>query len=61
MRAIVLHEIGGPQKLHIEDVETPVAGVYPPGELRVTHFDSVRDPARIVAVVVRTLYELRGG
>lgn len=42
-------------------VETPVAVVYPPGELRVTHFDSVRDPARIVAVVVRTLYELRGG
>jgi glycosyltransferase involved in cell wall biosynthesis len=42
-------------------VETPVAVVYPPGEQRVTHFDSVRDPARIVAVVVRTLYELRRG
>jgi NADPH:quinone reductase-like Zn-dependent oxidoreductase len=26
MRAIVLHEIGGPQKLHVEQVETPVAG-----------------------------------
>ena len=40
-------------------VETPVAVVYPRAEERVTHFDSVRDPARIVAVVVRTLHELR--
>jgi NADPH:quinone reductase-like Zn-dependent oxidoreductase len=30
MRAIVLHEIGGPQKLHLEEIETPVAG---PGEI----------------------------
>jgi NADPH:quinone reductase-like Zn-dependent oxidoreductase len=26
MKAIVLHEIGGPQNLHLEDVDTPVAG-----------------------------------
>jgi zinc-binding alcohol dehydrogenase/oxidoreductase len=30
MQAIVLHEIGGPQKLHLEEIETPVAG---PGEI----------------------------
>ena len=32
MQAIVLREIGGPQKLHLEEFETPVAG---PGELLV--------------------------
>jgi NADPH:quinone reductase-like Zn-dependent oxidoreductase len=30
MRAIVLHEIGGPQKLQLEQIETPVPG---PGEI----------------------------
>jgi zinc-binding alcohol dehydrogenase/oxidoreductase len=30
MQAIVLREIGGPQKLHLEEFETPVAG---PGEM----------------------------
>jgi NADPH:quinone reductase-like Zn-dependent oxidoreductase len=30
MRAIVLHETGGPQKLHLEQVETPIAA---PGEI----------------------------
>lgn len=36
MKAVVLHEIGGPQNLHIEDVPDPVAG---PGEIlvRVTY------------------------
>jgi hypothetical protein len=29
--------------------------VYPPAGERVTHFDSVRDPARIVVRVVKTL------
>lgn len=42
-------------------VQTPVAVIYPPGKERVTHFDSVRDPARIVAAVTRTLLELRRG
>jgi NADPH:quinone reductase-like Zn-dependent oxidoreductase len=32
MQAIVLREIGGPQNLHLEDVEAPVAG---PGEILV--------------------------
>jgi len=41
--------------------EVKIAVVYPPEAERVTHFDSVRDPARIVAVVVRTLLELRRG
>jgi glycosyltransferase involved in cell wall biosynthesis len=36
-------------------VEVPVRVVYPPEAERVTHFDSVRDPARIVARVVKTL------
>ena len=30
MKAIVLRETGGPQSLHLEDIETPVAG---PGEM----------------------------
>jgi glycosyltransferase involved in cell wall biosynthesis len=42
-------------------IEVPVRVVYPPAEERVSHFDVVRDPARIVAVVVRTLHELRRG
>ena len=41
-------------------VELPVRVVYPREDERATHFDSVRDPARIVAVVLRTLAELRG-
>ena len=32
MKAIVLHEIGGPQNLHLEDVDMPIAG---PGEVLV--------------------------
>ncbi len=39
-------------------VETRVPVLYPPGELRVTHFDSVRDPARIVVSVLSTLHDL---
>lgn len=40
-------------------VEEPIAAFYPPEHLRVTHFDSVRDPARIIGVVLRTLYDIR--
>jgi glycosyltransferase involved in cell wall biosynthesis len=40
-------------------IEHPVRVVYPPEEERVTHFDSVKDPMRIVAAVVRTLVDLR--
>jgi len=40
-------------------VETGVLVVYPPEGERVTHFDSVKDPMRIVGAVVRTLYDLR--
>jgi glycosyltransferase involved in cell wall biosynthesis len=40
-------------------VEVPIEVRYPPS--RVTHFDSVKDPARIVAAVVRTLHELGRG
>ena len=36
-------------------VELPVDVYYPPEHERVTHFDSVKDPARIVAAVVRTM------
>lgn len=39
-------------------VEKGVPVMYPPEEERVTHFDSVRDPARIVVAVVRTVREL---
>jgi hypothetical protein len=40
--------------------EVDVTVLYPPEEERVTHFDSVRDPARIVWRVVRTLSERAG-
>jgi glycosyltransferase involved in cell wall biosynthesis len=36
-------------------VEVPIEVIYPPEHERVTHFDSVRDPARIIARVVKTL------
>lgn len=42
--------------LHVREV--PVDVVYPPGSDRVTHFDSVRDPARIVAAVLRTMADV---
>lgn len=41
-------------------VEAPVRVFYPPPEERITHFDSVRDPARIVVRVLKTL-ALTGG
>lgn len=40
-------------------VEVPIDVYYPPENERVTHFDSVKDPARIVAAVVRTLLTQR--
>ncbi len=40
-------------------IEHPVRVVYPPERERLTHFDSVRDPMRIVGAVVRTLVDLR--
>ncbi len=39
-------------------VEQPVRVLYPPEGERVTHFHSVKDPARIVGAVVRTLAEI---
>jgi glycosyltransferase involved in cell wall biosynthesis len=39
-------------------VEQPIRVVYP--EDRTTHFDSVRDPARVVRRVVKTLFATRG-
>lgn len=39
-------------------IEVPVRVHYPPESERVTHFDSVKDPARIVAAVVRTLVDV---
>lgn len=42
-------------------VEVPVRVTYPPGKERVTHFDSVRDPARIVRMVVTTAARTRLG
>lgn len=40
-------------------VELPVDVYYPPEHERVTHFDSVKDPARIVVAVVRTMLSPR--
>lgn len=41
-------------------VELPIRVIYPPEGERVTHFDSVRDPARIVMRVLETLVVTRG-
>lgn len=41
-------------------VEEPIEVYYPPEEQRVTHFDSVKDPARIVMRVVQTLVMTAG-
>lgn len=43
---------------HIPIIETPIEVVYP--EDRTTHFDSVRDPIRVVHRVVQTLVSTRG-
>jgi glycosyltransferase involved in cell wall biosynthesis len=45
---------------HVPIVEVPVPVVYPDESMRITHFDSVKDPARIVGTVVRTLIDLHG-
>ena len=39
-------------------VQVPVDVYYPPENERITHFDSVRDPARIVATVLRTMADI---
>lgn len=36
-------------------VEVPIDVIYPPETERITHFHNVKDPARIVAAVLRTL------
>ena len=53
---IILRAVAGGVRI----VEEPVRVVYPPAHERVSHFHSVRDPARIVARVVRTLVLTRG-
>ncbi len=40
-------------------VEVPAQVTYPPGKERVTHFDSVRDPARIIRTVLGTVARTR--
>lgn len=40
-------------------VEEPIDVIYPPVHERVTHFDSVRDPARIIRRVVLTMVDVR--
>jgi glycosyltransferase involved in cell wall biosynthesis len=42
-------------KAGVRMVEVPIRVVYPPPSERVTHFDSVRDPARIISRVLKTL------
>jgi len=39
-------------------LQVPVDVYYPPENERITHFDSVRDPARIVATVLRTMADI---
>lgn len=53
---IILRALAGGLRV----VEAPIDVVYPPEEERVTHFDSVRDPMRIIARVLRTLAATRG-
>jgi glycosyltransferase involved in cell wall biosynthesis len=40
-------------------VQKEIRVYYPPEQERITHFDSVRDPMKIVATVLGTVYELR--
>lgn len=40
---------------NVRIVEVPIRVIYPPEDQRVTHFDSVRDPARIITRVLKTL------
>ncbi len=40
-------------------VEIPIRVIYPPEEERISHFDSVRDPTKIVLRVVRTVASVR--
>lgn len=40
-------------------VEAPIHVIYPPVHERVTHFDSVRDPARIIRRVLTTMADIR--
>jgi glycosyltransferase involved in cell wall biosynthesis len=42
-------------------VELPIVVVYPPEDERITHFHSVRDPARIVVRVLRTMFATHWG
>jgi glycosyltransferase involved in cell wall biosynthesis len=46
-------------KLPIVEVDIDV--IYPPERERISHFDPVRDPARIIAVVLRTVAESKMG
>lgn len=48
---IILRSIAAGARL----VEIPVQVFYPPPTERITHFDSVRDPARIIVRVLKTL------
>ncbi len=40
-------------------VHEPIRVIYPPAAERISHFDAVRDPARIVARVVQTVAQTR--
>lgn len=53
---IILRAVAG----GIRIVEAPVWVIYPPESERLTHFDSVRDPARIISRVLKTLALTRG-
>ena len=52
---VVLRAVQAGMTIH----ELPVDVHYPPEDERITHFDSVKDPARIVVAVVRTLIQHR--
>jgi hypothetical protein len=43
----------------IRVVETEVHVIYPPEQERITHFHSVRDPARIVIRILHTAFTTR--
>ncbi len=44
-------------KKGIQIVQVPIVAIYPPERDRLTHFDSLRDPWRIVGRVLRTCWE----
>lgn len=52
---IIMRAIAAKVPIHEESIEV----IYPPANERISHFDAVKDPARIIRRVVQTMVEVR--